>query len=167
LNQAQADLETARANQALANTTNERWKTLLATESVSKQDADEKAGDAAAKKAMSDSAAANLARLHELESFKRVVAPFDGVVTARNTDVGALINAGQSTGSELFRVADTHKLRIYVQVPEAYAAVTTPGLPAELRFAEHPGKIYAAKTVRTANALDPNLRTSAGGARAR
>jgi RND family efflux transporter MFP subunit len=159
LNQAQADLETARANQALANTTNERWKTLLATESVSKQDAEEKAGDAAAKKAMSDSAAANLARLHELESFKRVVAPFDGVVTARNTDVGALINAGQSTGSELFRVADTHKLRIYVQVPEAYAAETTPGLPAELRFAEHPGKIYAAKTVRTANALDPNLRT--------
>jgi len=78
LNQAQADLETARANQALANTTNERWKTLLATESVSKQDAEEKAGDAAAKKAMSDSAAANLARLHELESFKRVVAPFDG-----------------------------------------------------------------------------------------
>jgi len=159
LNQAQADLETARANQALANTTNERWQTLLATESVSKQDAEEKAGDAAAKKAMSDSAAANLARLHELESFKRVVAPFDGVVTARNTDVGALINAGQSTGSELFRVADTHKLRIYVQVPEAYAAETTPGLPAELRFAEHPGKIYAAKTVRTANALDPNLRT--------
>ena len=159
LNQAQADLETARANLALANTTNERWKALLATESVSKQDADEKAGDAAAKKAMSDSAAANLARLRELESFKRVVAPFDGVVTARNTDVGALINAGQSTGTELFRVADTHKLRIYVQVPEAYAATTTPGLPAELRFAEHPGKIYAAKTVRTANALDPNLRT--------
>jgi RND family efflux transporter MFP subunit len=159
LNQAAADLETARANEALANTTNERWKGLLATESVSKQDADEKAGDAAAKKAMSDSAAANFARLRDLESFKRVVAPFDGVVTARNTDIGALINAGQSPGSELFRVADTHKLRIYVQVPEAYAAETTPGLAAELRFAEHPGKIYAAQTVRTANALDPNLRT--------
>jgi RND family efflux transporter MFP subunit len=108
---------------------------------------------------MSDSAGANLARLRELESFKRVVAPFDGVVTARNTDIGALINAGQSPGTELFRVADTHKLRIYVQVPEAYAAETTPGLAAELRFAEHPGKIYAAQTVRTANALDPNLRT--------
>jgi RND family efflux transporter MFP subunit len=159
LNQAAADFETARANEALANTTNERWKGLLATESVSKQDADEKAGDAAAKKAMSDSAAANLARLRELESFKRVVAPFDGVITARNTDIGALINAGQSPGTELFRVADTHKLRIYVQVPEAYAAETTPGLAAELRFAEHPGKIYAAQTVRTANALDPNLRT--------
>jgi RND family efflux transporter MFP subunit len=159
LNQAQADLETARANESLANTTNERWKTLLSTESVSKQDAEEKAGDAAAKKAMSNSAAANLGRLRELESFKRVVAPFDGVVTARNTDIGALINAGQSAGTELFRVADTHKLRIYVQVPEAYAAATTPGLPAELHFAEHPGKTYAAKTVRTANALDPNLRT--------
>jgi RND family efflux transporter MFP subunit len=159
LNQAAADFETARANEALANTTNERWKGLLATESVSKQDADEKAGDAAAKKAMSDSAAANLARLRELESFKRVVAPFDGVVTARNTDIGALINAGQSPGTELFRVADTHKLRIYVQVPEAYAAETTPGLAAELRFAEHPGKIYAAQTVSTANALDPSLRT--------
>jgi RND family efflux transporter MFP subunit len=159
LTQAAADLETARANEALANTTNERWKSLLATESVSKQDAEEKAGDAAAKKAMSDSASANLGRLRELESFKRVVAPFDGVVTARNTDIGALINAGQSPGTELFRVADTHKLRIYVQVPEAYAAQTTPGLAAELRFAEHPGKIYAAKTVSTANALDPNLRT--------
>jgi len=159
LNQAAADLETARANEALANTTNERWKGLLATESVSKQDAEEKAGDAAAKKAMSDSAAANLARLRDLESFKRVVAPFDGVVTARNTDIGALINAGQSPGTELFRVADTHKLRIYVQVPEAYAAETTPGLAAELRFAEHPGKIYVAQTVRTANALDPSLRT--------
>jgi RND family efflux transporter MFP subunit len=159
LTQAAADLETARANEALANTTNERWKALLATESVSKQDAEEKSGDAAAKKAMSASASANLGRLHELESFKRVVAPFDGVVTARNTDVGALINAGQSAGTELFRVADTHKLRIYVQVPEAYAATTTPGLAAELRFAEHPGKIYAAQTVRTANALDPNLRT--------
>jgi RND family efflux transporter MFP subunit len=159
LNQAAADFETARANEALANTTNERWKGLLATESVSKQDADEKAGDAAAKKAMSDSAAANLARLRELESFKRVVAPFDGVVTARNTDIGALINAGQSPGTELFRVADTHKLRIYGQVPEAYAAETTPGLAAELRFAEHPGKIYAAQTVSTANALDPSLRT--------
>jgi RND family efflux transporter MFP subunit len=159
LKQAEADLETARANESLANTTNERWKTLLSTESVSKQDAEEKAGDAAAKKAMSNSAAANLGRLRELESFKRVVAPFDGVVTARNTDIGALINAGQSAGTELFRVADTHKLRIYVQVPEAYAAATTPGLPAELRFAEHPGKTYAAQTVRTANALDPNLRT--------
>jgi RND family efflux transporter MFP subunit len=159
LSQAQADLATARANEALSNTTNTRWKGLLATESVSKQDADEKAGDAAAKKAAADSAAANVARLRELESFKRVVAPFGGVITARNTDIGALINAGQSTGTELFRIADMHKLRIYVQVPESYAGATRPGLDAELRFAEQPNKIFAAKTVRTSNALDPTLRT--------
>jgi RND family efflux transporter MFP subunit len=159
LSQALADLATARANEALSNSTNVRWKGLLATESVSKQDADEKAGDAAAKKAAADSAAANVARLRELESFKRVVAPFAGVITARNTDIGALINAGQSTGSELFRIADTHKLRIYVQVPETYAAVTRPGLEAELSFAEQPQKTYAARTVRTSNALNPSLRT--------
>jgi RND family efflux transporter MFP subunit len=159
LAQAIADLATARANEALSNTTNRRWNDLLATESVSKQDADEKAGDAAAKKAIAESAAANVSRLRQLESFKRVVAPFDGIITARNTDIGALINAGESAGSELFRVADTHKLRIYVQVPEPYAAATKPGLEADLRFSEQAGKGYAATTVRTANALDPVLRT--------
>jgi RND family efflux transporter MFP subunit len=159
LKQAQADLATARANEALSNSTNERWKGLLKTESVSKQDADEKAGDAAAKHASSESAAANVARLAELESFKRVVAPFTGVITARNTDIGALINAGQAAGTELFRIADTHKLRIYVRVPETYASVTRPGLDAELRFAEFPGREFPAKTVRTSNALDSTLRT--------
>ena len=99
-------------------TTNARWKGLLATHSVSQQDADSKAADAAAKKAAEDSAAANVARLRDLESFKRVVAPFDGVVTQRNTDIGALITAGQNSGAALFRVADTRKLRIYVLVPE-------------------------------------------------
>jgi RND family efflux transporter MFP subunit len=159
LSQAQADLATARANEALSNSTNVRWQGLLSTESVSKQDADEKSGDASAKKAAGDSAAANVARLRDLESFKRVVAPFTGVITARNTDIGALINAGQSTGSELFRIADTRKLRIYVRVPEAFASVTKPGLEAELRFAEQPNKTFAAKTVRTSNSLDAILRT--------
>ena len=159
LTQARADMETARANAALAASTNKRWQGLLATESVSKQDADEKAGAAAAMKASVDSAAANVGRLHDLESFKRVTAPFDGVVTARNTDIGALINAGQSTGSELFKIADTRKLRIYVQVPEAYAAAAKPGLTAELHFAGQAGKAYMAQVVRTANALDPVLRT--------
>jgi RND family efflux transporter MFP subunit len=159
LSQAQADLATARANESLSDSTNARWKGLLATESVSKQDADEKAGDAAAKKAAAESAAANVARLRELESFKRVVAPFAGVITARNTDIGALINAGQASGTELFRIADTHKLRIYVEVPEAYASVTSPGLEADLHFAEIPNKVFAAKTVRTSKALDPSLRT--------
>jgi RND family efflux transporter MFP subunit len=159
LSQAEADLATARANDSLAETTNARWQGLLATESVSRQDAEEKAGDAAAKKAAAASAAANVARLRDLESFKRVVAPFEGVITARNTDIGALINAGQSAGGELFRIADTHKLRVYVQVPEAYAAMTVPGLEAGLQFVEQPHRVFTAKTVRTANALDPTLRT--------
>src|ERR1700676_2104249 len=159
LSQAEADLATARANESLSTTTNVRWQGLLATESVSKQDADERAGDAAARKAAADSAAANVARLRQLESFKRVVAPFSGVITARNTDIGALINAGQSTGTELFRIAETHRLRIYVGVPESFAAVTRPGLEAELRFAEQPNRSFAAKTVRTSNSLDPILRT--------
>ena len=159
LSQAIADLATARANETLSQTTNVRWNELLKTESVSQQDADEKASDAAAKKATAEAAAANVSRLRELESFKRVVAPFDGIVTARNTDIGALINAGQSAGSELFRLADTHKLRIYVQVPEPYAAAAKPGLAAALSFSEQQGKAYTAMVVRTANALDPALRT--------
>ncbi len=159
LTQSQADLATAEANANLSSSTNKRWQGLLATQSVSKQDADEKAGDAAAKKAAVASAKANVARLRDLESFKRVVAPFDGVVTARNTDIGSLINAGQSAGSELFRVADTHKLRIFVQVPETFAASAKPGLEAELHFPEQAEKHYVAQIVRTSNALDPTLRT--------
>lgn len=159
LQQARADLATAKANLALAQITNARWQTLLATKSVSQQDADNKAGDAAAKSATAEAAAQNVARLEDLESFKRVLAPFDGVVTARNTDVGALINAGEASGAQLFRLADTHVLRIYAQVPEAYAAATRDGLPAELHFVERPGKVYAARTVRTSDALDPSART--------
>jgi RND family efflux transporter MFP subunit len=94
-----------------------------------------------------------------LESFKEVVAPFDGVITARNTDIGALINAGQSAGSELFRLADTRRLRIYVQVPEPYAGLAKLGLQAQLRFSEQQGKTYTAALVRTSDALDPGLRT--------
>ncbi|HEV2284692.1 MAG TPA: efflux RND transporter periplasmic adaptor subunit [Steroidobacteraceae bacterium] len=159
LRQAQADLGTARANYELARTTNERWQGLLATESVSKQDADERAGDAAAKAAAQQSAAANLARLRELESFKRVVAPFDGVVTQRNTDVGALINAGEAPGSALFRVADTHRLRIYTSVPQSYAAQVHAGQKAALVFADRPGQRFEAQVASTARALDASSRT--------
>lgn len=159
LRQAEADLATARANYQLARTTNERWQGLLATESVSKQDADERAGDAAAKQAAEQSAAANLARLRELESFKRVVAPFDGVVTQRNTDVGALINAGETTGNALFRVADTHRLRIYVSVPQSYAGQVSQGASAGLVFADRPGRRYEASVSSTARALDASSRT--------
>lgn len=159
LRQAQADLATAQANLSLSVITNQRWQDLLKTQAVSKQDADNKAGDAAAKVATAESARQNVGRLSELESFKRVLAPFDGVVTARNTDVGDLINAGQAAGNELFRMADVHKLRIYAQVPEAYAAATQAGMKAELHFAERPGKFYTADTIRTSNALDPSART--------
>ncbi len=159
LSQAQADLGTAEANYQLARTTDERWQGLLRTESVSKQDADQRAGDAAAKKAAVESAAANVARLRDLESFKRVLAPFDGVVTQRNTDIGALINAGQNPGSALFRVADTHRLRIYVSVPQTYAAEIQTGMTADLVFAERPSKHYPATVAFTAQALDPASRT--------
>jgi len=159
LRQAQADLATAEANYQLARTTNERWQGLLSTQSVSQQDADQRAGDAAAKAAARQSAAANVARLRELESFKRVLAPFAGVVTQRNTDVGALINAGQTPGNALFRVADTHRLRIYVSVPQSYAAAITPGLTAALVFADRPGKRYEAVVANTSRALDATSRT--------
>jgi RND family efflux transporter MFP subunit len=159
LAQAQADLATAQANLALSIITNQRWQDLLKTQAVSKQDADNKAGDAAAKVATAESAKQNVGRLTELESFKRVTAPFDGVVTARNTDVCDLINAGQASGNELFRLADIRRLRIYAQVPEAYAAATQAGMKAELHFAERPGKVYAADAIRTSNALDPSART--------
>ena len=159
LSQAQADLATAQANYLLAKSTDVRWQGLLATESVSKQDAEQRAGDAAAKKAAVESAAANVARLRDMESFKRVLAPFDGVVTQRNTDIGALINAGQSPGAALFRVADTHRLRIYVSVPQPYASSIRPGVNAELVFSEHPDKHYPAAVAFTAQALDPASRT--------
>lgn len=159
LRQAEADLGTARANYELARSTNERWQGLLATESVSQQDADQRAGDAAAKSAAQMSAAANVARLREMEGFKRVVAPFAGVVTQRNTDVGALINAGEAPGSALFRVADTHRLRIYVQVPQAYAAQVRTGMSASLEFTDHPGQHYSAEVASTAHALDAVSRT--------
>jgi RND family efflux transporter MFP subunit len=159
LAQARADLATAQANLAISVITNQRWQGLLKTQAVSTQDADNRAADAAAKKTTVDSAAQNVERLKDLESFKRVIAPFDGTITARNTDVGYLINAGEAPGTELFRLADIHRLRIYAQVPEAYAAATETGLKAELHFAERPGVTYAADTIRTSNALDPTART--------
>jgi RND family efflux transporter MFP subunit len=156
--QAEADFATATANYQLSSSTAERYKGLVASDSVSKQDADDRLGDAAAKKAQLASAKANLDRNRQLEGFKHVVAPFDGIVTARNVDIGTLVNAG-GTGQELFHVADTRKLRIYVQVPQSYAAAMKPGLEAKLHFAEHPGQEYPAKLVRTANAIDPVQRT--------
>jgi RND family efflux transporter MFP subunit len=159
LRQSKSDLATAEANARIATITDVRWKGLLVNKAVSPQDADTRAASAQAAQASAASAQANVGRLEELESFKRVLAPFDGVVTARNTDIGALINAGQSTGAQLFRVSDVTRLRVYVQVPEQYAPQTPAGVEAQLRFNEHPGVEYPAKVVRTAQALDPTLRT--------
>jgi RND family efflux transporter MFP subunit len=159
LHQAEADLATSVANVELARSTAKRWLQLVKTQSVSAQETDEKVSDAQAKEALVQSAEANVARLRDLEGFKRVLAPFDGVVTARETDVGALINAGGGQGPELFRVADKSKLRIYIQVPQSYASSIKPGMTMNLSFPEHPGRSFPAALVRTSGALNPTVRS--------
>jgi RND family efflux transporter MFP subunit len=154
LRQAQADLADAQASQEIAKVTADRWRGLQQTDSVSKQEADEKISLEATTVAKVQAAQANLQRLRELSGFKKIVAPFDGVVTARNTDVGQLINAGGGSGPELFRIADTRQLRLYVHVPQSYAAAMQPNLIAEVQFPDRPGVIYKAKLERTSNALD-------------
>jgi RND family efflux transporter MFP subunit len=158
LDQAKADLATAQANEQLAALTSKRWHTLVGSQSVAQQTADEKAGDEAAKKATVDAAQANVRRLQALEAFKSIVAPFDGVVTARNTDVGALINAG-SGGQELFEVSDLHKVRIYVQVPQAFAAELRPGLKASFDLPQYPGRHFEATLVTMSNAVNEASRS--------
>jgi RND family efflux transporter MFP subunit len=160
LKQAEADLATAQANNRIAQITATRWENLLKTNAVSKQDADSRVAAAAAAAATEASADANVNHLRDLVSFERIVAPFDGIITARNTDDGALINAGSSgTGPELFHIAETDKLRVYVQVPETYVDAIKPDLVADLHFAEHPGEVFSARLTRTADALDPTART--------
>jgi len=156
LSQAKADLMTAQANEALAKTTAERWQRLLKTDSVSVQEVDMKVGDFAAKDAIVKAASANVERLQVLESFKRVVAPFDGIVTARDTDVGALINAGSGKGLELFVVSDIHRLRLYVNVPQNYVAQVTPGTKAQVTVPERPGQTFTATVETTSQSVDPS-----------
>ncbi|QBB71431.1 efflux RND transporter periplasmic adaptor subunit [Pseudolysobacter antarcticus] len=159
LRQAEADLATAQANAKLANITAQRWQNMLSADSVSKQESDEKSGNADARKAGVAAAQANVARLRELESFKRIVAPFDGILTARNTDVGALIDAGNGKGAELFRVADISRLRIYVNVPQSFAGAIKPGMLAEVHLPGRSGNGVAAKVVNTAQAINPSTRS--------
>ena len=159
LSQAQADLATAEANQKIANVTADRWRNLRASDSVSKQEADEKISLAASNDAQVQAAKANVQRLRELTAFQKIVAPFDGIVTARNTDIGQLIVAGSNTGPELFRVADMRRLRLYVRVPQTYAAVMKPGITADLVFPDRPGKIYTAKLDSTSSAIEQSTRT--------
>ncbi|WP_323992520.1 efflux RND transporter periplasmic adaptor subunit [Nguyenibacter sp. L1] len=159
LRQAQADLMTARASDMLAQATARRVRALLPTRSVSAQQNDQAASDAAARAAAVASNQANVRRLEQLVRFEKVLAPYDGIVTARETDNGSLIDAGSGGGPELFRVADISWLRVYVQVPQAYAPTIRPGLAAELRLPEYPGRVFAATLTRTANALQPGPRT--------
>lgn len=156
---AQADLASAQATDRIAQSTAERWRDLRDTGSVSQQEAEEKIGSAESSRAGLGAVQANLQRLQEMSAFKKIVAPFDGMVTARNTDLGQLVNAGSSAGNELFRIADTRQLRVYVRVPQNYAALMQPGLNAELKFPDRPGLSYKAMLARTANAIDPASRT--------
>jgi RND family efflux transporter MFP subunit len=158
---AQANLKSAQANLDLANTTSARYQNLLKTNSVSKQETDQAMSDAAAKEAAVDAAMANVRRLQELQSFENVYVPFDGIVTARNTDIGALIDAG-SAGSlpkELFRLAAIGQIRVYVPVPEAYSADIKDGGKATLTLDEFPGKTFEGTIARNSSAIDTASRT--------
>jgi RND family efflux transporter MFP subunit len=161
LRQSKADLATAEANLNLSKITATRYADLLKTDSVSKQDADNAAGDFAAKQATVQSAQANVKRLEELQAFEKIYAPFEGVITARNTDIGALIDSGSSGGTrtELFHIAQPDKLRVYVNVPEAYSQAAKPGLTADLALSEFPGRLFPGTLVRTSQAIDQSTRT--------
>lgn len=159
LAQARADLQTARANQALAQTTATRWSTLLQKDAVSKQESDEKQGDLAAKSALSNAASANVRRLAALQGFTRIEAPFAGVVTSRSTQIGQLVTAGTAASQPLFTVSDVSRVRIYVRVPQANSAGLKPGLHATLALPEYPGRSFDATLTRTADAVDPQSGT--------
>ena len=156
--QANSDLATAQANYELAQTTALRWQNLVKTRTVSRQDLDNKVGDAAAKKALLNAAHAHLQQLAALQNFEQIRAPFAGTVSARNVDIGDLVNAG-TTGRELFHLVEKQQLRIYVQVPQAQAADVKVGMNAELSVPEHPGRHFSARVIKTAGALDPKTRT--------
>ena len=174
LDQALATYEQGKANEQIAHVTAQRWQNLVARGAVSRQENDQyqaqyqaqvaslQALEKAIAAARSNvaSAQANLARLTELQGFKMVKAPFDGVITARNTDVGALINGGNGgPAQELFHMAATSRLRVYVSVPQVYSRSAVPGIAAELTLAEFPGRHFAGRLVRTASAIDAGTRT--------
>jgi multidrug efflux system membrane fusion protein len=153
LQQAKADLQSSIATEQLAETTARRWTKMLEQDSVSQQAADEKSGDLSAKQATVAANEANVRRLEALESFKRITAPFDGIVTARKTDVGQLIDAGGGNRPELFAVSDARQLRVYVNVPQEDAAAIKPGMTATLTVPERPGMTFDAKLVDTDDSI--------------
>ncbi|MES2237848.1 MAG: efflux RND transporter periplasmic adaptor subunit [Pseudomonadota bacterium] len=142
--QAKADLANAESAAKLSATTAKRWQAMLGSDAVSRQEVDEKTTDLTNKQALVKSATANVARYQALKSFTRILAPFDGMVTTRSTDIGALINAGSGVGPELFVVSDTRKLRIYVNVPQNYAPAIKKSGKAKISVPEHPGRFYPA-----------------------
>ena len=151
--QAKAELASTQANAALSENTAKRWQSLLATNFVSSQAVEEKLGDLKAKQAIVAASQANVNRVEALKNFSRIVAPFDGVITARNTDVGALINVGGSAGSELFMVSDIKRLRLYVNLPQTYVAQIQKGAIAKFTVPESPGKTFIAKVQTMSQAI--------------
>ncbi|MBV9873441.1 MAG: efflux RND transporter periplasmic adaptor subunit [Verrucomicrobia bacterium] len=160
LEQAQNDLKTAQANLQLADVTMNRWVYLLKSNVISKQETDQAVSDFNAKKSTAQSAEANVHRLEKLQEFERVYAPFDGVITARDTDIGALVQNGNSPGQkDLFRLAAIDKLRVYVAVPEVYAAAAKSGESVTLTLDAFPGETFAGTIVRNSNSIDLTSRT--------
>ncbi len=158
LHQATADLATAEANAKLAQTTAERYRDLIKSDSVARQDLDNANGNLEARLAAVESARANVRRLEQLKSYLRIESPFDGVVTARNTDVGALIDSG-SNARELFHVAAVQRLRVFINVPQVYSRAAQPGLSADVTLKEYPGRVFAGRLARTANSIEVASRT--------
>jgi RND family efflux transporter MFP subunit len=160
LQQARADLKTAQANLRQAEITADRWEALWKTDSVSKQETDVAVNALHAMKATVDSNVSNVRRLEELQGFQKIYAPFDGVITARNTDIGALINSGASTPTqELFHLAAINTLRVFVAVPQLYSPAVRPGATATLTLDEFPGKVFNGTIARNSNSIDPASRT--------
>jgi RND family efflux transporter MFP subunit len=153
LAQARATLASAKANYDIAVITANRDDILAKKQALSQEIADQTAADAAAKKAIMDADEANVRQLEAMESFKQITAPFDGIVTARNTDIGALINAGSTAGQQLFEVSDLHRVRIYVEVPQAFSADLRPDLKATFEMPQYPGQKFDATLVTTSNAI--------------
>jgi RND family efflux transporter MFP subunit len=156
---AQSELAKAKANLALAKVTAARWDSLRHTAAVSQQEADEKDSDAHAKAAEVEAAQSNIDRLKALKAFANIVAPFEGVVTARNVDVGSLVKADSNDGVALFTVADIHQMRVYVPVPQSYAAAMKDGMKATLDLPEYPDRTFDAKIDTTSHAIDKKSRS--------
>ena len=160
LEQAENDLKTAQANLQLAQITMNRWVYLQKSNVISKQDTDQAVSDFNAKQSTAQAAEANVHRLQKLQEFEHVYAPFDGVITARDTDIGALVQSGDSPGQkELFHLAAIDKLRVYISVPEVYAASVKSGDSVSLTLDEFPGEKFTGTIVRNSNSIDLTSRT--------